>query len=164
MNTRTMPRITTFLGAQSQDARHTCGVCHKHLALGEDFAGVLYDGVWNKGDGLRETRCIKDCADWLTGTPRDLRRGDVLWTHRYQLTDWGPRIKAQVVHLTDDFNKWGARATWLMPADPEDQSPVAGLRAIGEHWATQMADQIGTVDPLPSLVWMPDEELIHYTR
>lgn len=156
-----MPRIATFT---AQSTSPTCGICHKQMTLGESFAGVLYDNAWNKGDGLREVRCAGECADFLTGCLRDLRAGDVVWSPRYQLTEWGPRIKARIVHLTDDRDDRGWRAVWLEPADPADQSPIEKLRAIGAPWAMQLADEIGTVDPLPSRVWISDDELIHYSR
>lgn len=166
METRPAPRVITCPGprvGQLSD-RPTCGVCHHYIADGETYAAVLYEGDWDKGDRLREVRCLTPCADYATGKGRDLRPGDVVWTQRYLLTDWGPMIKAQVVHLTDDFNERGWRGVWMMPADPTDQSPIDSLREGDEDWAVRLADEIGTVDPLPRRVFMADEELVHYFR
>lgn len=146
----------------------TCGVCHRQIKLGQQYAGVLYEPIWKPIPGeagpRREVRHLEECADWKADKGTNLRDGDQIWTHRYALTDWGPRIRAVVVNRTDEFDERGWRAVWLAPADPTSSLPVDELRALGEEWAVKLADKIGTVDPLPTRVWMSDDELVHYKR
>jgi hypothetical protein len=148
--------------------RLTCGLCHREIERGEQFAAVLYepsrvpDGPgWGDGSSRREVRHLGECAEWKATIGEELREGDLLWSHRFQLTDWGPRIEARVHKRTKEFNENGWRGIWLVPADPTDTSPLDKLRAIGETWAVKMADEIGAVNPEPRLVWISDDELVH---
>lgn len=142
----------------------TCGVCHVQIKRGEAYAGVLYD-TSSSASGIREVRHWTECVDWSATEATNLKVGDLLWSGRFELTEWGPRIKARVVHLNwEDTNplEWGA--VWLEPANGSDPEPLDKLRAIGEHWATKLADKIGTVDPLPMRVYMSPTELVHLKR
>jgi hypothetical protein len=167
MKTSSNPREVQFPGPISLSSAPTCGVCNVQIAIGEGFAGVLYET--RSATGGREVRHLGECATWTATDAFELREGDLLWSHRYMLSEWGPRIKARVVKIDwkDQDNKgWGS--VWLTPADPDDQSPVEGLRTLGERegheWATRLADRIGSVDPESRRVYMPYQELVHLKR
>lgn len=148
----------------------TCGLCQKEIGRGEEYAAVRYEllrvptspgwGDYDKAP-IREVRHLGECSEWKATIGEELRAGDLLWTHRFMLTDWGPRIKARVHERTEQFNDLGWRGVWLVPADAADQSPLDRLRAIGEPWAEKLADEIGTVPTEPRLVWISDDELVH---
>lgn len=156
-------RVRLYSGIpEGESSMPTCGVCNVQIKRDEGYAGVLYD---TGSSSTREVRHRTECVDWSATEASNLEVGDLLWSHRFKLTDWGPRIKVRVVHLNwEDTNHLGWGAVWLEPANGSDPEPLDKLRAIGEHWAIQLADEIGSVDPLPSRVYVPREELVHLKR
>jgi hypothetical protein len=168
MTSKLRPRVTYGIaGPHGSDSPTVCGVCHAEIRPGDRYAAVLYEGSWAE-NGRREARCVEDCKDWSTTTADKMQVGDLLWTHRYQLTDWGPRIKAEVIHQDwNDTDERGWGAVWTAPAAPSDGSLIEKLRAIGgkgHEWAVRLADEVDHVDPMPHRVYMPGHELVHIKR
>lgn len=143
-------------------SRLMCSACSRDIEPGSTYR--LADIT----DGYGTARHLGECERFIKGTAADLRQGDRLYSHRYTLTDWGPRIFGEVVHVTDERDEKGWRFLWLAPADPTDQTPVERLRALGqregEEWAARLADKVGTVDPNPMRIAFADDELVFYLR
>lgn len=154
MTLRTVPVGTT--------RRNMCSVCSRDI-----LPGSMYR-LADISDGYGNMRHTGECEGFTKGSAADLRQGDRLWSHRYMLTEWGPRIFGEVVHVTDERDEKDWRYLWLAPADPADQSPVERLRSLGERsgeeWAVRLADEVGSVDPMPLRIAFADEELVFYLR
>ncbi len=166
MSTRTTHRVKIYT---MWERGYTCGVCHREVMPGEQYAGVLFEGAMANPDGLRGTRHIGECADWTAQSVADLRVGDVVYSHRYTVHSHGGRIRGVVVNIcTTDVNEIGWYAVWLAPNDPTDTSPLDGFRTIAERdgaeWAAKVVRDNPTVDPLPQRIYMSPRELIHFKR
>lgn len=137
----------------------TCGVCNAQIARDGKYAVVSEPGF-----KLREVRHPIECESWSRGYAGDLAAGDLLWSHRFAVSAWGGRIRARVVKRTEELDGKGWRGWDLEPADPSDTSPLDGLRATGNEGLIREANEIGSIDPAPRRVWLPDRELVHFKR
>lgn len=140
----------------------TCGLCRKQIGRNETYTSVPISR------DLREVRHLGDCATWSVGPALDLRPGDLVYTHRYAISEYGGTIRARAMERTDERDGRGWVGWKLEPADPTDTSYLDNFRKIAERdearWAAAIVERALTNPPQPRLVFISDEEWTHYRR
>lgn len=137
----------------------TCGRCNRQITRDEQYAGVLIQET-----GVREARHTGECETWSAGPASLLRVGDLIYSHRYMLTEWGGRITARITARAEELDADGWRVYDVVPADAAGLTALINeLKTHPEEWMQKLAQGLSP-DMSTVRVRISDGERTYYKR